>query len=362
MSQDASSDTEAVETEKETESVAAATPTGETRELEQTLASIAEEGVDAPTEAEPEKKTPDPDAAALRRKELEARIARAEAKASAAREAAKFKAEREELERLRAAVTKDREEAERRAKEVDRFLEDLRKSPVSAFRRAGIQPEVAYEAITNEVLKRETPESKEEQLAAQLLERFRKETEPKLSKVEELERTIAEFRKRESEREAREFAMAETMAKRDFLRILSKPGHEILADYYEEDELLALGDQVAAEFIQSGNQYGSGSEFLEAVARELNSRVSARHNRIEDRRSKRSATTQSAASQTAPAEVKTPASGPPAKKPAQTAIGTDMASASATVVNNARPKNRKALLAEAANEIPDSHLAKLVRP
>lgn len=341
---------------EESESTEADTPPGQPDGVEVAATEASEEVT------EPEKK-PEPDETALKRAELQERLEAAKAKSRAARDQAKFKAEREEFERSKQELTKFHDELRSHAAAITKaktdfeaqqreFFTNLRKNPVATMRAAGIAPDVAYEAITNEMLKRQTPESKEEELLEKAYSKVRSEVEPKLSKVEELEKRLQQYEEREKQREQMEYSAARQSAESTFLNIVRQTGYEELADYYEDEQLVSLGDVVANEFVAAGHKFT-----LKDVADELTNRLRAHLKMGEERRAKRMAGSQSAAVQPAPA---TPP-GNSAKKPATTAIGNDLASASATSAPATRPKSRKELLNEAAREISSADITSMFR-
>jgi len=354
----------------EAENSASTETTEETTEATEEFASSeADDAAEAATEdttgtppaaEEAEAAPPEPDVAALKRKELEERVKAVQARKEAALERSKFKAELQEFERAKAQLTQFHEQLRQQAEELARsreelngFVTRLKKQPVAALKDLGIDPALAYESITNEMLKRETPESKEEQLLAKLKAQLEAETKPKLSKVEELEKRLAQYEEAARRREEMELAATHQAAAANFLNVVHKNGYSDLADYYEEDQLVHLGNLVANEFISAGR----GDFTFDDVAKELTDRLNAHLRRAEEARKKRQAASQSTAAPAATPQQP----GQVAKKPATTAIGNDIATATAVGAATGKPKSRKELLDEAAREISNADIYGMLR-
>lgn len=262
----------------------------------------SEQPSDTPESTEPEQKAAEQNAAELRAAEMRARIDRLKSQAA---ERAEFK----RLESLKAEVAAARAEAERaqaeakaaREGEMARWKAALQ-NPIAGFKELGLEPQDAYRQITEAVLEDEKPERKQAKLVDKLLQEKLGELQPKLSKVEELEAQLKAMREAEEQR-AQAAAQAETRAAElEFIKIVKSNGYALLADYYDDEELIPIGHAVANELMANGQRVT-----FEGVAAELHRRLEAHLKRAEERRSKRQGTPVSADSSAAKSSAGQPA-------------------------------------------------------
>jgi len=326
------------------EAAASLIPDAESPSPEPTIADAIAQGIenagitqtespDATGEAVAEQPA-EPSPAESRAAEMRARIERIKAQAA---EKAEFK----RLESLKSEISRAREEAERaqaearaaRDNEVARWQAAL-KNPVAGFKELGLDPQDAYRQITEAVLEDEKPERAQKKLVESIIGEKLKEIEPKLSKVQELEAQLEAFRKAEEEREKAAIHAESTRAEREFVKIVRSNGYDLLADYYDDDELIPIGHAVANEMIANGQ-----SVSFEGVASELQRRLEAHLKRAEERRHKRTGSQTSEAPAAAKSQPGQPA--PQAKT-----ISNQLASSTATATTKTMSRAERLAKAE----------------
>ena len=304
----------AAEVEKKLETAAAA---------ETLLPDVSEGFAEEPKEGGASEPVPTDDAKAksLRLAELEARVERLKTRNRERAESKKAEEIRTNLARKEQEIAKAREEAEAQRNLWKSSVRD----PLKAFKELGIEPAKAYEQITNAMLARETPEAKEEQFRERLYSEFKKEFEPKLSEVETLKAELENLKRRDQEREHFALLNQQRSAERDFLGTVARGGYDELADYYEDDELIEMGNLVAVEFAQKRKPFT-----VKDVADELSARLIHQLRRAEERRKKRLASVKSNAAQAVP-ETDTAAASKDSKAATKT-VTNDLAATTASTV------------------------------
>lgn len=306
--------------------------TGEQSRLEQ---AAADDGtVQADTAAAPPKADDDEaENKRVQREQLKAQIDKVKAQTAERREAKRLKAEREELERAKEQLRQYHAKVEDQRKRYESFDEEFRKDPVGTLERRGIPAPLAYEKITNKVLQKTTPEEEEAARKEAWFKEWESKYGDKLTKLEEIERRQAEAERREQARLQEHVQHRQAANEREFLDLAKGNGHEILADYYEDEDLVRLGNAMADELAESGEPFT-----VEDVVKELASRLQAQIERATSRRTQRTAATQR------PAPVETPQARPGAsEQPKPGTITNDMASATSTAAKRAKtPAERRA--------------------
>jgi molecular chaperone GrpE (heat shock protein) len=295
----------------------------------------------APPPEEDEQKT----AAKLRSQKLQEQIAALKAKNSERTEAKRLAQQKAELEELHDALRRRQAETQQAHEEAEsqrKLWRQALRDPVKAFREIGIDAPDAYQRITDAMLKRDNPASKEEELQEKLLSKLREQFEPKVSEVERLKAEIEQLRESHARREQMEMATVKRSAEREFLNVVQGSGYEVLADYYEDEELVSLGNILADEFASSGRRFS-----VQDVAAELKGRLETQLRRAEEKRNKRTAPNQSVPSRAAE-QGKAPTA--KANKPSGTTISNDLAAASGT--STRKPgKSAEERLADAEREL-----------
>lgn len=251
------------------------------------VAETTEEPVDA-APAQQEEKPAEPDIKALRHAELQARIQRLQ-------EQNRERAESKRLSSLKAELEAAKSRAQREAEEIEKtksIWKSALRNPVKAFQELGIDPVEAYTHITKSAQDQDTPEGREARFREAIRQELMKELEPKLSKAEQLEKKLSEIEQREQLRAQREMMSMRQAAEAEFLKVV-KSGHDVLADYYDDEELIPLGDQIAEEFASEGKRFT-----IPDVVKEIERRLTMQLKRAEERSAKRKATLQSASGQT----------------------------------------------------------------
>lgn len=273
--------------------------------MSQGVSNAMGESSDEPSEASQD--TPAKDVvrspADLRAEEMRERIARIKAQNAE-------RAEAKRLETLKAEIQRSRAEAERiaaeatakRDAEMSRWQAALR-NPVAGFKELGINPEDAYRQLTEAVLEEEKPERVQAKLVEKLLAERLKEFEPKLSKLSQLEEQLEAFKKLEAERSQAAMRAQNAAAEQEFINTVRTNGYDLLADYYDDEELTQLGHALANEFIAQNKPVS-----FDGVASELQRRLDAQLKRAEERRAKRLGSTSDESSPKAKSQPGQPAS------------------------------------------------------
>lgn len=304
---------------------------GENPEL--AIAKFAKEASEAEASAAKEESTK---LAELKRLELQERIEALKAKRTQSREAQRLAAEKSALEQARAEAQRLREEA---IAERTRW-ERARRNPVQAFKELGLDPVSAYDEITRAATEFDTPEAREaakfEQFKKQLLE----ELSPRLTKAEQLEKELSEFRERERMRDEHFAIQAQIAAEQQFLEIVKQDGYGVVADYYDDpEEMLTVANAVAADFAQQGRQFK-----VKDVADFLRDALDAKVKRVLSKRQQSSASTESAG-QAASVNSSGSSSAPVSKEKANTVTGA-MASSTASTTGKKLSRAERQRLAE----------------
>lgn len=305
------------------------------------------QGVNAPDEPPAEaaqeavKPPTGPSQAELRTQEMKERIARLQAANQERKQVAELEQRRRELEykqkEFEAYQSRARQEVEE-AEKVKNLWKNSLKDPISAYKELGLTPEQVYQKITDTVLQRDTPEAKEEMLRERLKNEILEAFKPQLTKAEQLERELAEIKAREEHRQQRELMLTRQSIEKEFLNI-AKSGHEDLADYYEDHELVRLGDLIANEFTQEQRKFT-----LQDVAKEIKDRLEYQLSRAEERRRQRLASLETRPQRPSEPEKREVAS-LGSKAPSVT-IGNDVASSKTATVTRGRTKEERMRLAE----------------
>lgn len=302
-------------------------------------------GGEAPISKEPVA-DPKPTPAQLRAQAMKAHIAklqresqeRAESKRIAEMQRA-LKAQADEIAAEKAAAARQRQ-----------LWQESLKDPVKAYRELGMRPEEAYDAITKATLAEDTPEGREARLVEKIRQQVASEYADKLKKLEDLEAKFSQVDEHLKTRAEREAFVTKRAAETEFLKIVGQSGYEVLADYYEEPDLLMLGDAIADELHASGKTFN-----IQDVADELKNRIESQLKRAEQRRSQRkpAANLSSATAQAAPAT--SPATASKAITESKT-ISNNMASATGST--GKRAMTRAERLAAAERELSAMELVK----
>ena len=302
--------------------------------IDQAIAEDAAESEtpDAAAVATSESEKPAPTASELRVKEMQERVAALQEK----RKNDVRKRELEESNRRAAQREKDLEareaaakKAEEFAREQERAWKDSLKDPIGAYKRIGVNPSEAYDALSTAAERANTPEAKEEALRERLKAEIAKEYESKFAKVSEMEARLAEFEKLQSGENHSRAEYAKRQAESEFIAAATQNGNEVLADYYEPEELVQLGHSLANEFIAAQQPFT-----VKDIADELRTRLEAQLKRAEEKRNRRTQTPQASAPQTGAKK--------PGAAPADVINASTASSVASSVPKRLTPEQRRA--------------------
>ena len=258
----------------------------ETRVADAIADDDAEAAAPVATDDEVVKAAPTP--AELRVKEMQERLSRLQE----SRKNDTRKRDLEEATRRTQALEKqlaEREAAAKRTEEThaanERTWRDSLKDPIAAYKKLGVNPADAYDALSTAAERANSPEAKEEALRDRLRAELSKEYEPRFAELAEMKAQLAQFHEFQSSQNHRLAENAKQQAEHEFYSAATGNGNEVLADYYERDELIQLGHALADEFVASKTPFT-----VKDIADELRTRLEAQLTRAEQNRARRTAT------------------------------------------------------------------------